>query len=87
MSNSFVCSDSGDATGILDLLDVSRIETGELARELARERGRELAGSRLYLVCTRDVRGRASSEWSDAAVDVGIFPPKRPLASRAWEAE
>ena len=71
--------EAGDDAGILDVSDFSGIEASELALELARELGREPCGTRDI---ARDVRSRASSETSDAALDVAGFFPNCPLESR-----
>ena len=71
--------EAGDDAGILGVSDFSGIEASELALELARELGREPCGIRDI---ARDVRSRASSETSDAALDVAGFFPNCPLESR-----
>ena len=59
------------------------MDARELALDDARELGRELAGKRLMAL---DVRSRASSETSEAALDGGIFCANRPLESRGRDA-
>ena len=63
----------------MDVSDFSGIDASELALELARELGREP-----YVIrdIARDVRSRASSDTSDAALDVVGFFPNCPLESR-----
>ena len=63
----------------MDVSDFSGIEASELALELAHELGREPCGIRDI---ARDVRSRASSETSDAALDVVGFLTNCPLESR-----
>ena len=77
-SNCFAL-EAGDDAGILDVSDFSGIDASELALELARELGREP-----YVIrdIARDVRSRASSDTSDAALDVVGFFPNCPLESR-----
>ena len=76
--------EAGDEAGILGVFDLSGIDARELALELAREFGRQLAGTRANAL---DVRSRASSEMSDGALDVGIQLANCPLGSRGCIAE
>ena len=78
-SNCFAL-EAGDDAGILDVSGFSGIEASELALELARELGREPSGTRAM---DRDVRSRASSDTSEATLDVAGFFPNFPLESRA----
>ena len=78
-SSNYSALEAGDDAGILDVSGFSGIEASELALELARELGREPGGTRAM---ARDVRSRASSDTSDAALDVVGFFPNCPLESR-----
>ena len=78
-SSSCSALEAGDDAGILDVSDFSGIDASELALELARELGREPCGIRDI---ARDVRSRASSDTSEATLDVAGFFPNCPLESR-----
>ena len=78
-SSNYSALEAGDDAGILDVSDFSGIEASELALELARELGREPCGTRDI---ARDVRSRASSDTSEATLDVAGFFPNCPLESR-----